>query len=86
MIALTDKAREVVRSYMDRSEGEFTALRIAISGGTPLSPDFELTLVGSDEIRESERALDVDGLTVVVENESVSRLDGAMVDFVEAGK
>ena len=83
MIALTDKAREVVRSYMDQSEGEFTALRIGISGGTPLSPDFELTLVGPEEIRESERELDVDGLTVVVEDESVPRLDGATVDFVE---
>ena len=83
MIALTDKAREVVRSYMDRSEGEFTALRIGISGGTPLSPDFELTLVGSDEIRESERALDVDGLIVVVEDESASRFDGATVDFIQ---
>ena len=55
MITLTDKALEVVRGYMDSSDGEFTALRIGISGGTPLSPDFELTLVGPDDIRR-ERA------------------------------
>ena len=34
MITLTDGAREVVRSYMDQSDGECTALRISIAGGT----------------------------------------------------
>jgi len=68
---------------MNDSDGEFTALRVGISGGTPLSPDFELTLVGPEEIREGERELDVDGVKIVVEDESVRRLDGATVDFVE---
>ncbi len=83
MITLTDRAVEVVRRYMNDSDGEFTALRVGISGGTPLSPDFELTLVGPEEIRKGERELDVDGLTIVVEDDSVRRLDGATVDFVE---
>jgi Fe/S biogenesis protein NfuA len=83
MITLTDRAVEVVHRYMNDSEGEFTALRVGISGGTPLSPDFELTLVGPEEIREGEQELDVDGLTIVVEDDAVRRLDGATVDFVE---
>lgn len=83
MITLTDEALEVVRSYMDKGDGEFTALRISISGGTPLSPDFELTLVGPDDIRESEQKVDVGDLTIVIEEESVARLEGATVDFVQ---
>ncbi len=83
MITLTDGAREVVRSYMDQSDGEFTALRISIAGGTPLSPDFELTLVGPDDIRESEQKVDVGDLTIVIEEESHPRLEGATVDFVQ---
>lgn len=83
MITLTDGALEVVRSYMDKGDGDFTALRISISGGTPLSPDFELTLVGPDDIRESEQKVDVGDLTIVIEEESVSRLEGATVDFVQ---
>jgi Fe/S biogenesis protein NfuA len=83
MITLTDGALEVVRSYMDKGEGEFTALRISISGGTPLSPDFELTLVGPGDIRETEQKVDVGDLTIVIEEESVSRLEGATVDFVQ---
>ncbi len=83
MITLTDGALEVVRSYMDQSDGEFTALRIGISGGTPLSPDFELTLVGPDDIRKSEQRVDVGDLTIVVEEEFVPRLEGATVDFIQ---
>ena len=83
MITLTDGAREVVRSYMDQSDGEFTALRISIAGGTPLSPNFELTLVGPDDIRESEQKVDVGDVTIVIEEEFRPRLEGATVDFVQ---
>jgi Fe/S biogenesis protein NfuA len=83
MITLTDGALEVVRGYMDKSDGEFTALRIGISGGTPLAPDFELTLVGPDDIRESEREVEVADLTILMEEEFMPRLEGATVDFVQ---
>ena len=83
MISLTEKALEVVRTYMDQSDGEFTALRIGIAGGTPLSPDFELTLVGADDIGESEREVEVGDLTIVVQDEFAPRLEGATVDFVQ---
>ncbi len=83
MIKLTDKALEVVRSYVDQSDGEFTALRIGITGGTPLSPDFELTLVGKDDIGENEREVEVGDMTIVVAEEFVPRLEGATVDFVQ---
>jgi Fe/S biogenesis protein NfuA len=83
MISLTDKAREVVRGYMDQSDGEFTALRISIAGDSPLSPDFELTLVGRDDIGESEQEVEVGDLTLVVQEEFVPRLEGATVDFVQ---
>ncbi len=83
MITLTDKALEVVRGYLDKSDGEFTALRIGISGGSPLSPDFELTLVGPDDISESEREVAVGDMTIVVQEEFVDRLEGARVDFVQ---
>jgi Fe/S biogenesis protein NfuA len=83
MITLTDGAREVVRGYIDKSDGEFTALRIGIQGGTPLAPDFELTLVGPDDIRDSEKSVEVGDLTIVVDEEFVPRLEGATVDFVQ---
>ena len=83
MITLTDKALEVVRGYMDKGDGEFTALRIGISGGSPLSPEFELTLVGPQDIGESEREVEVGDLMIVVREEFVPRLEGATVDFIQ---
>ena len=83
MMTLTDRALEVGRSYMDQSSGELTALRVAVSGGTPAAPDFELTLVGPDEIRSDEVELAVSGLTIVVDEETAPRLEDATVDFVE---
>jgi Fe/S biogenesis protein NfuA len=83
MITLTDKALEVVHTYMEESEGEFTALRIGISGGTPQAPDFELTLVGPADIRETEQVVDLADLKLVVEAEYRPRLEGATVDFVQ---
>ena len=83
MITLTDRAREVVHDYLDKSDGEFTVLRIGISGGTPLAPDFELMLVGPDDIAESEREVEAGDLTIVVGEEFAPRLEGATVDFVQ---
>lgn len=83
MMTLTDKAIEVVRTYMDQSGGELKALRVAVSGGSTADPDFELTLVGSDEIRAGEIEVDVDGLTIVVDEATAPRLEDATVDFVE---
>ena len=45
--------------------------------------NFELTLVGPDDIRESEQRVGVGDLTIVIEEESRSRLEGATVDFVQ---
>ncbi len=82
MVTFTDRAREMVKAFIDQSEGELTALRI-IMEGSPVAPRFELTLVGDDERLEDERALDLGDFTVLVAEASAPRLEGATVDFVE---
>jgi Fe/S biogenesis protein NfuA len=78
----TDRAKEMIRSYIDGSDGELGALRVHV-GGSPLSPSFDLTLVSDDERRDSEREFDTGDFTVLVEEAQVPDLDGATVDFVE---
>ncbi len=82
MLTFTDKARDMVRSFLDQSEGELEYLRIAMHG-SPVAPEFELTLVGAEERRQDEREVSLDGLTVLVAEEQAEALDGATVDFVE---
>jgi Fe/S biogenesis protein NfuA len=83
MITFTDRAREMVRSYLGEGEGEVEALRIRIEDGSPLAPNYELTLVSADEIDPSDQRFDGGGFPVVVDPVSAAKLEGALVDFVE---
>lgn len=83
MLTFTDRAREMLRAYMDQSEGELEALRIHVSGGSPVAPDFDLTLVGPEDRRPDDMELDGGGFRVLLDPSSADRLDGARVDFVE---
>lgn len=82
MLTFTDRAREMIRSFIDGSDGELDALRVSMDG-SPLAPRYELTLVSDDERREDEREFDTGDFTVLVAESQLARLDGATVDFVE---
>src|SRR5688572_24679539 len=41
MLTFTDRAREMVRTFMGQGEGELEALRIGVEG-SPVAPRFEL--------------------------------------------
>lgn len=82
MLTFTDRARDMIRSFLDQSEGELHFLRISVQG-SPVSPEFELTLVGDDERRSDEREVDLDGLRLLVADAHADALEGATVDFVE---
>jgi Fe/S biogenesis protein NfuA len=83
MVTFTDKAREMVLSFMDQSEGELQALRINLRNGSPLAPGFELTLVSAEDAAPEDVSLDGGGFKVLLDPESASGLEGATVDFVE---
>jgi Fe/S biogenesis protein NfuA len=83
MLTFTDRAREMVRAFMNQGdEGDLEALRIGVEG-SPVAPRFELTLVSRADRRDDEREVDVGDLKVLVAADSLDRLDGATVDFVE---
>ena len=82
MLTLSNRAKEVVQSYLDQSGGELSALRITMVG-SPVAPKFELTLVGPTERHDDENDIEVDGLTVLIGDSQTDTLDGATVDFVE---
>lgn len=83
MISFTDRAREMLLSFVaDGEEKETQALRISVQG-SPMAPTFDLTLVKLDEVADDEQAVDVDGFTVFVKNADATTLEGATVDFVE---
>lgn len=82
MLTFTDRAREMLDSFLGQGDGDLEFLRITMSG-SPVTPEFELTLVAPGERRDDERQVDADGITVLVSEAQADVLDGATVDFVE---
>jgi len=78
----SDKARDMVTSFMDLEEDGLQALRIAVEG-SPFAPNYELTLVDSDSRGDSDLEVNAGSFTVLVDEASAERLNGASVDFVE---
>ncbi len=81
-LTFTDKARDMVVSFMDMEEDGLQALRIAVDG-SPFAPNYELTLVDAEQRAETDVEVDAGSFTVLVDEGSVERLNGAKVDFVE---
>lgn len=80
---ITERAQEVVRSFMETSEGELRALRISAHPGGIGGPRFELTLVADSDREEDDVQVDMGDFFVLVSGDGADRLDGATVDYVE---
>jgi Fe/S biogenesis protein NfuA len=83
MLEFTDRAREMVRAYMEQSEGGLDALRIHVTGGSPVAPAYDLSLVGPEDRRPDDLEVDGGGFLVLLDPGSAEQLDGARVDFVQ---
>ena len=81
-LTFTDRARDMVLSFMDLEEDGLQALRIAVEG-SPFAPNYELTLVEAENRSESDIEVDAGQFSVLVDEASIDRLDGAKVDFIE---
>lgn len=82
MITFTDRAREMVLSFLGDGDAEGQALRIAV-GGTAAEPKFDLTLVEKAEQHEDEREVDAGEFHIFVRDADTAVLEGATVDFVQ---
>jgi Fe/S biogenesis protein NfuA len=82
MITFTDRARDMVQSFLDQNEGDDFALRIGMSG-SPVSPAFDLTLVNLAEQAAEEIMVDGGGFAVLLREVDAKALEGATVDYVE---
>jgi Fe/S biogenesis protein NfuA len=82
MIEFTERARAMVQQFLAESDEGDLALRIGMSG-SPVAPQFDLTLVGMAEQADDEEMVDGGGFAVFVRKADADMLDGATVDFVE---
>jgi Fe/S biogenesis protein NfuA len=82
MLRFTDKARERVLAFIGQEKAP-VALRVAVQPGSPLAPQYELTLVDEWEQQPGDTVNEDYGFKVYVDSESAPKLDGATVDWIE---
>jgi iron-sulfur cluster insertion protein len=80
-IVLTDKAVQRIAMLKEQEQTPNAFLRIAVSGGGCSGFQYGLSFDG--ERHEDDLLFEKDGVRVVVDEVSLSLLDGAEIDFVE---
>jgi Fe/S biogenesis protein NfuA len=80
---ITERAQDMIRSFIEQSDGDQMALRITAHSGGIGGPRFELALVAQTDRNDGDVQVDMDGFLVFVSGDDAERLEGATVDFVE---
>ena len=84
MVTLTDLARQKFLEFVKADGNEGYGLRIVVSDGGTVSPDFALNFVAPDEARDDDLIVDVGNIKVYIDEESAKWLKDASIDYVDA--
>ncbi|HKK28466.1 MAG TPA: iron-sulfur cluster assembly accessory protein [Gemmatimonadota bacterium] len=84
MIRFTDAARERVLAYIEEEGREDLAIRIGVRKSSPFAPEYDLALVGPDEVSDQDASFDQGGFRLYAERQSLDFLEGSEIDWVES--
>ena len=84
MIRFTDTARQRVLAFMEEEGEEGLAVRIDLRKSSPFAPEYDLALIGPEEISEEYRAFDQDGFSLYAAPDAAEFLEGSRIDWVES--
>ena len=80
MITLTERAVDRVRDLLQREEDPAAALRLRVTAGGCSGFRYELAF---DEVRVTDHALEQHGVPIVIDAQSVSHLQGCILDYAD---
>ena len=83
MISFSDKGAEKVREFLDAQDADasLAGLRVGVRGGGCSGFQYQLAF---DEQRENDAVFESHGLKLLVDNESLSFVRGAVIDYEES--
>lgn len=85
MIEFTEAARErMLAFFADEEDSASLAVRVSVSNPSPVAPSYEMSLVETHEIEDSDERFSVDGIDLVIDPESAQILQGTRIDWVDA--
>jgi len=82
MITISDTASDKIKEMLAEEGGPEMFLRIGVKEGG--CSGFSYGMGFDDEEHEGDKALDMEGLKVVVDGDSVKYLNGLVIDFKES--
>lgn len=83
MIRFTETARQRVLAFMEEEGEDGLAVRIGVHRSSPFNPEYDLALVGPEEVSTEDEAFEQDGFRLYAERESLEFLEGSEIDWVE---
>jgi len=83
VIGFSESARDRIKEFMQEEGDDDLAVRIEVLSSSPLAPEYDMALVGRDELDPDDRLFEADGLSVAIDAKSASLLEGTQVDWIE---
>ena len=84
MLSISPKAREMLDQFaINSDDSEQLVLRIEIIGRGPKGFQYDLQLVNSEEAKDDDISLKIDGMDVLVAAKSKIYLEGTTIDYKE---
>ncbi len=81
MLALTDSAKDTIRTVLTQNDQGATGLRIVVNGGGCSAPHYQMGLVRSAD--DDDTVLEFDDVRLVLDSYSYLQLSGVTVDYVD---
>ncbi len=83
LITLSESATSKIRAFQEEGDRQGMALRVAVREDGPAAFRYELQFVSAKSKSLSDAALEVEGILIYVDEESVPNLKGTLLDYVE---
>ncbi len=83
LITLSESATSKIRAFQEAEDRQGMALRVAVREDGPAAFRYELQFVSAESRTLSDAALEVEGILIYVDEESVPNLKGTLLDYVE---
>src|SRR5258708_14449935 len=81
MISLTSNATDQLKQLIEKQSDPNTALRVFVSPGG--CSGFQYGMALDTAVQEGDEILERDGIRVVIDEYSISHLEGAEIDYVD---
>ncbi len=83
MLNVTESAKKKILGLLEAEGQKGLGLRVAVTGGGPGSFQYQLGFEGEEDKGAEDSVIDAGGFKVFVDPESVAKLKGATIDYVE---